>query len=73
MEACGRINMQASLRRNQNPRDRSLLELGKPATRHTCFMIRYAMAERYGFVGPSMRGLRGEEIGQGYRYWKEAG
>ena len=50
--------MQASLRRNQNPRDRSLLELSKPATRHTWFMIRYAMAGRYDFIGGSMRALR---------------
>ena len=58
MEACGKINMQASLPGNQNPRNRSLLELGKPATRHAWSMIRYAMAGRCGFVGESMRALR---------------
>ena len=46
-EECGKINMQESLRRNQSLRDRSLLELGKPATRHTEFMIKYPMAGRY--------------------------
>lgn len=58
MEACGRINMQASLRRNQKPRNRSLLELSEPATRHAWFMIRYAMAGKYGFIRESMRALR---------------
>jgi len=58
MEACGRINMQASLRRNQNPKNRSRLKLGKPATRHPWSMIRYHMAGKYGFVGESMGGVR---------------
>ena len=58
MEACGKINMQASLRRNQNPRRRSPLELGEPATRHMWFVIRYAITRRYGFVGGSMKPLR---------------
>ena len=58
MEACGRINMQASLRRNQNQRNRSLWEPWQAGDKTNGVHDRVRHGGRYDVVGQSMRALR---------------
>lgn len=72
MEACGKTNMQASPRRNQNPRKRPLLGLDS-GRQGICACDQVRHGGKKWVCGRKHERSGEKKRGQGYRYWKEAG